>query len=144
MQYGPAGEPADSEFKTISFGTGSAPQSVNAAINLSEIPESFWAGAYEAPTANRLAIERYDVSVRVVVTDTSGRSGEARRVFQLRHDPSEVQALHKNLGTSIESSPTLADIEGRGGLDTLVAGSGGNVHGFRPARSEAPGLHART
>ncbi|MDQ6810786.1 MAG: hypothetical protein M3Z95_02660, partial [Actinomycetota bacterium] len=144
LQYAPGVEPADSEFKTISFGTGSAPQSVNAAINLSEIPESFWAGAYEAPTANRLAIERYDVSVRVVVTDKSGRLGEDRRVFQLRHDPSEVQALHKNLGTSIESSPTLADIEGRGGLDTLVAGSDGTVHAFRPDGTEAPGWPVHT
>ena len=79
------------------------------------------------------------MSVRVVVEDASHRVGVDRRVFQLRHDASEVQALHKNLGTSIESSPTLADLEGRGALDVIVGGSDGTVHAFRPDGSEAPG-----
>src|SRR5207245_919556 len=144
LQYAPGVEPADSEFKTVAFGAGSAPQAVGGSINLNEIPESFWAGAYTAPTGDRLAIERYDVSVRVQVTDASGRLGEDRRVFQLRHDPSEVQALHKNLGTSIESSPTLADIEGRDGLDVLVAGSDGTVHAYRPNGSEPRGWPVHT
>jgi hypothetical protein len=144
LQYAPGVEPADSQFKTIAFGTGSAPQSVNGSIDLSQIPESFWAGAYAAPTADRLAIERYDVTVRVQVTDASARVGEDRRVFQLRHDPSEIQALHKNLGTSIESSPTLADIEGRGGLDVIVGGSDGTVHAYRPDGSEPTGWPVRT
>jgi hypothetical protein len=144
LQYAPGVEPADDEFKTVAFGSGGAPQTVSGAINLSEIPESFWASAYEAPTASRLSIERYDVSVRAVVTDASGRVGEDRRVFQLRHDPSEIQTLHKNLGTSIESSPSLADLEGRGGLDVIVAGSDGTVHAFRPDGSEAPGWPVHT
>jgi hypothetical protein len=144
LQYAPGVEPADNEFKTVTFGTGSAPQAVSGSLKLSEIPESFWAGAYTAPTSDRLAIERYDVSVRVVVKDASGRVGEDRRTFQLRHDPSEVAALHKNLGTSIESSPTLADIEGRGGLDVLVAGSDGTVHAYRPNGSEPKGWPVHT
>src|SRR6202022_443177 len=144
LQYAPSVQPTDGEFKTIAFGSGAAPKTVSGSINLKEIEEKFWSGEYEAPTANRLSIERYDVSVRVVVTDASGRVGEDRRVFQLRHDPSEVQALHKNLGTSIESSPTLADIEGRGGLDAVVAGSDGTVHAFRADGSEAPGWPVHT
>ncbi|HMH47954.1 MAG TPA: S8 family serine peptidase [Solirubrobacteraceae bacterium] len=144
LQYAPGPEPVDSQFKTIASGTGAAPQSVNGSIDVSQIPESFWAGAYSAPTADRLSIERYDVTVRVRVTDASGRLGEDRRVFQLRHDPDEVQALHKNLGTSIESSPTLSDIEGRGALDVLVAGSDGTVHAYRPDGSEAPGWPVQT
>jgi hypothetical protein len=144
LQYAPGVEPADNEFKTVAFGSGSAPQTVSGTINLNEIPESFWAETYKAPTADRLSIERYDVSVRVVVEDASHRVGVDRRVFQLRHDPSEIQALHKNLGTSIESSPTLADLEGRGGLDTLVAGSDGTVHAYRPDGSEAPGWPVHT
>jgi hypothetical protein len=80
----------------------------------------------------------------VQVTDASGRLGEDRRVFQLRHDPSEIGALHKNLGTSLESSPTLADLEGRGGLDVIVGGSDGTVHALRPDGSEAPGWPVHT
>jgi hypothetical protein len=144
LQYAPGVEPADSEFKTVAFGSGAAPKTVSGTINLKEIPETFWAGAYEAPTASRLSIERYDVSVRVVVEDASHRVGVDRRVFQLRHDPSEVQALHKNLHTSIESSPTLADLEGRGALDVIVAGSDGTVHAYHPDGSEAPGWPVHT
>jgi Subtilase family len=144
LQYSPSVEPLDGEWKTINSGTSSAPQTVSGSIKLSDIPEAFWAGSYEAPTEGRLSIERYDVSVRVVVEDASGRIGVDRRVFQLRHDPSEIAALHKNLGTSIESSPTLADIEGRGGLDVLVAGSDGTIHALRPDGSEAPGWPVHT
>src|SRR2546430_2422941 len=144
LQYAPGVEPTDSEFKTVAFGSGAAPQTVSGTINLKEIPENFWAGAYEAPTASRLSIERYDVSVRVVVEDASHRVGVDRRVFQLRHDASEVQALHKNLKTSIESSPTLADLEGRGALDVLVAGSDGTVHAYRPDGTEAAGWPVHT
>ena len=144
LQYATGPQPADADFKTIASGSGGSAQTVSGAINLAEIPESFWAGQYEAPTADRLSIERYDVTVRVRVTDASGRLGEDRRVFQLRHDPSEVAALHKNLGTSLESSPTLADLEGRGGLDVLVAGSDGTVHAFRPDGSEPKGWPVHT
>jgi hypothetical protein len=144
LQYATGPEPADDDFHTFASGSGSSPQVASGSIDLNEIPESFWAGSYEAPTGDRLSIERYDVTVRVVVKDASGRTGEDRRVFQLRHDPSEVQALHKNLGTSIESSPTMADIEGRGGLDVVVAGSDGTVHALRPDGTEAPGWPVST
>jgi len=144
LQYAAGPEPADDDFHTFASGSGNAPQAASGSIDLSEIPESFWAGAYQAPTADRLSIERYDVTVRVVVRDASGRVGEDRRVFQLRHDPSEVAALHQNLGTSLESSPSMADIEGRGGLDVIVAGSDGAVHALRPDGSEAPGWPVQT
>src|SRR6202035_3342950 len=91
IQYAAGPQPTEAEFHTIASGSGTAPQTVNGSIDLSQIPESFWAGAYTAPTADRLAIERYDVTVRVRVTDASSRLGEDCRVFQLRHDPSEVQ-----------------------------------------------------
>jgi hypothetical protein len=144
LQYAAGPEPANTDFHTFASGSGGAPQTASGSIELSEIPSNFWSGQYSAPTADRLAIERYDVTVRVRVTDASGRVGEDRRVFQLRHDPSEVPALHRNLGTSIESSPSLADIEGRGGLDVIVAGSDGTVHAFRPDGSEAPGWPVQT
>src|SRR5439155_8844016 len=144
MQYAAWPQPTDSEVHTIASGSGGAPQAVSGSIDLSQIPPSFWSGDYTAPTADRLSIERYDVTVRAVVTDASGRVGEDRRVFQLRHDPGEIQALHKNLGTSLESSPTLADLEGRGALDVIVAGSDGTVHALRPDGSEAPGWPVQT
>jgi len=144
IQYALGPEPADADFQTVAAGSGGAPQNVGGDLDLSRIPRSFWSGSYGAPTADRLSIERYDVTVRVQVFDASGRLGEDRRVFQVRHDDSEVTALHKDLGTSLESSPTLADIEGRGVLDTIVAGSDGTIHALRPDGHEAPGWPVHT
>jgi hypothetical protein len=144
LQYGLGPQPKDGEFKTIASGSGTRAKRVRGRLDMARIPRSFWAGAYSAPTADRLSIERYDVTVRLRVTDAKGRLGEDRRVFQVRHDPTEIRALHKNLHTSIESSPTLADIEGRGTLDTIVAGSNGVIHAFRPNGREAPGWPVRT
>jgi len=144
IQYGLGPEPTDSAFRTIASGAGTVPQQITRNLDLAQIPRSFSDGSYQAPTADRLSIERYDVTVRVRVTDAHGRLGEDRRVFQLRHDPTEIAALHKDLGTSIESQPTLADIEGRGTLDTIVAGSNGTIHAFRPDGHEAPGWPVHT
>jgi len=144
IQYGLGPQPTDGQFRTIATGGGNGPQQITRNLDLSQIPRQFSDGSYQAPTADRLSIERYDVTVRVRVTDVHGRLGEDRRVFQLRHDPSEIAALHKDLGTSIESQPTLADIEGRGSLDTIVAGSDGTIHAYRPDGSEAPGWPVRT
>lgn len=144
LQYAVGPQPLDNAFHTIATGSGSTAKSVSGTIDLSQIPSSFWSGDYSAPTDDRLSIERYDITVRVVVTDDKGRVGEDRRVFQLRHDASELQQFHKNLGTSLESSPTMADIEGTGRLDTIVAGSDGTVHAFRPDGSEAPGWPVHT
>src|SRR5205085_6344092 len=139
LQFAPGPQPVDSDFKPIARGFASKPTAVSGRLDLSKIPPSFWSGDYTAPTADRLSIERYDVTVRVIVTDALGRHGEDRRVFYLRHDPTEIQALHKDLHSSLESSPTLADLEGNGRLDTIVAASDGTVHVFRPNGREAPG-----
>jgi len=139
IQYGLGPQPTDGQFRTIATGGGNGPRQITRNLDLSQIPRQFSDGSYQAPPADRLSIERYDVTVRVRVTDVHGRLGEDRRVFQLRHDPSEIAALHQDLGTSIESQPTLADIEGRGSLDTIVAGSDGTIHAFR-GRQRGSGL----
>src|SRR5207248_353183 len=117
LQYAAGVEPADNEFKTVAFGTGSAPQSVSGSIDLSQIPEAFWAGSYQAPTADRLSIERYDVSVRVQVTDASGRLGEDRRVFQQPHEP-------------IVAPLAVGDLFHNGELEVVATGEDGYVYAW--------------
>jgi len=144
LQYAPGPEPRDGEFRTFAGGAGSTPATAAGRLDLSQIPASFWSGAYRAPTADRLSIERYDVTLRVRVVDAAGRVGLDRRVIAVRHDDDEVQALHVDLGSSAEASPALADLEGRGELDVVVATSQGTVHALRPDGSRVPGWPVHT
>ncbi len=118
-------------------------------INLTTIPSSFWGGQYAVDPATRLSIERYDVTVRVRVfangdTTHAYAMGEDRRAFHLRHDDTELAGFPVNLGSSGEASPTLADIEGNGKLDTIVPTSDGQRSRHPPRRhrgARLPGAH---
>ncbi len=142
MAAGP--EPRDDAYTAVASGQASQPTTARGKIALGRLPKSFWDGAYVAPTADRLSIERYDLTIRVRVTDAAGRVGEDRRVVQVRHDDSEIAALHQDLGSSVEASPALADLEGRGQLATIVASSDGVVHALRPDGTRVPGWPRRT
>ena len=146
LQYGLGPEPLDTAFITVASGSakGNKLRTIGKSLDLTQIPSSFWSGNYTAPTADRLSIEQYDVTLRVVVTDNNGLIGEDRRVFHLRHNDAEVAGFPLSLGTSLEAGASMADIEGRGMLDTIVAGSDGSVHAIRPDGSEAPGFPVMT
>ncbi|MGH7815420.1 MAG: S8 family serine peptidase [Candidatus Binataceae bacterium] len=144
VQYGLGPEPLDNAFVTIAHGRSKKPKPIKAKLKLSQIPSSFWSGDYTAPTPDRLSIEQYDVTIRVVVTDNNGLVGEDRRVFHLRHNASELPGFPMYFGTSLEAGVTMADIEGSGTLDMILAGSDGSVHAIRPDGSEAPGFPVYT
>ncbi|MBA2349032.1 MAG: VCBS repeat-containing protein [Solirubrobacterales bacterium] len=137
-------QPRDDEFRPISTGEGTGPSTVKGSFDLKSLPTEFWSGDYGAPTPDRLSIERFDVTFRVRVSDDAGLVGEDRRVVYARHDAEEILALRKDLGASVEASPSLADIEGRGQLDVVVGTSEGIVHVLRPDGTEIPGWPRRT
>jgi hypothetical protein len=140
LQYALGPQPLDTAFQSFASGSGTAPQGLTSALDLSKIPSKFWSGNYHAPTANRLSIEQYDVTLRLVVTDNRGLAGKSRRVFHLRHDSSVLPGFPRNLGASLEVGVTMADIEGIGQLDMITGGSDGSVHAIRPDGNEAPGF----
>ena len=146
LQFGLGPQPLDSAFTTFATGSASGKQlrTINKSLDLTQIPSSFWSGNYTAPTADRLAIEQYDVTLRVVVTDNNGLIGEDRRVFHLRHHETELAGFPLSFGTSLEAGASMADLEGRGLLDTIVAGSDDSVHAIRPDGDEAPGFPVTT
>jgi hypothetical protein len=148
LQYGLGPEPTEAQFQTFATGGATGPHNVGGDINLSAIPASFWSGQYAVDPAARLSIEQYDVTVRVRVHAKDGtntdQTGEDRRAFHLRHDDTERPGFPVHIGTSGESSPTMADIEGRGWLDTIVATASGTVHAIRPDGTEAPGFPVQT
>ena len=139
VEYGLGPQPLEADFVTLRMGHGRRPRTVRKTLRFRSIPQSFWSGDF-AITTDRLSIERYDVTVRVRVTDATGLVGEDRRVFHLRHDTSEMPGFPVRLRSSGESSPTIADLEGLGTLDVVVATSDGAVHVIRADGREAPGF----
>jgi len=139
VEYGLGPQPLESAFVAIRKGRGRRPRTVRKTLRFRNIPPSFWGGNF-AITSDRLSIERYDVTVRVRVTDATGLLGEDRRVFHLRHDAAEMAGFPVHLGSSGESSPTIADLEGSGTLDVVVATADGAVHVLRADGREAPGF----
>lgn len=143
IDYGLGPEPLDGAFFPVSAATARRPAHVCGALRLGNIPSAFSKGAFTI-TADRLSIERYDVTVRVRVTDAAGLVGEDRRVFHLHRDPDELAHFPIYLGTSGESSPTVADVEGRGVPDVVVATADGTVHVLRGTGREASGFPVHT
>jgi hypothetical protein len=152
LQYGLGPQPTDSPNQWVTFanGSGNAAQTVSGSIDLTQSAlQSFASTTYAVDPTTRLSIEQYDISVRVQVFANGDTShgyamGEDRRAFHLRYDPTELPGFPVAINSSGDASPTLADIEARGWLDTILPTADGSVHAIRPDGSEAPGFPVHT
>src|SRR5204863_5493898 len=68
-----------------------------------------------------------DWTLRLHATDAHGNPGEDRAVFHVIRDRALKRGYPKALGTSGEASPTLADLNGDGVKDIVLATAGGQV-----------------
>jgi Subtilase family/FG-GAP-like repeat len=71
-----------------------------------------------------------DWTLRLRATDAQKNVGEDRAVFHAIVDPALKRGFPKRLGTSGEASPTLADLNGDGRRDIVLAEAGGSVHAW--------------
>jgi hypothetical protein len=71
-----------------------------------------------------------DWTLRLRATDAHGNAGEDRAVFHGIRDRSLKRGFPKALGTSGEASPTLADLNGDGAAEIVLATAGGQVHAW--------------
>ncbi|HKP91486.1 MAG TPA: S8 family serine peptidase, partial [Thermoleophilaceae bacterium] len=69
-------------------------------------------------------------TLKLRATDASGNAGEDRAVFHAIRDRSLKRGFPKALGTSGEASPTLADLNGDGAAEIVLATAGGQVHAW--------------
>lgn len=66
-------------------------------------------------------------TLRLRATDAQGNVGEDRALFHVLRDPSLRKRFPVELGTSGEASPALADLDGDGAQDVVLATSAGSV-----------------
>src|SRR6185369_8350530 len=74
--------------------------------------------------------EIFNVTIRVQVVDDLGNVGEDRKVVAVHSDPDLKPGFPLEVAASGESSPTMADLDGNGVLDLIVATADGKVHAF--------------
>ncbi len=136
LQWGPGGDPRDiGGFTEIASGT-EATSGVLGSIRSADLI----AGGVvpSAPHDDRdllednvdrlIAAHRDAFTLRLVVTDTQGRTAVARRLAFLQDDPDLLPAYPVELEASIEASPRIADVDGDGAFELVVATTGGTVH----------------
>lgn len=80
----------------------------------------------------------------VLSTGDTRLYGEDRREIFVHHDPDLYPNYPIYLGTSLESSPVLADLYGTGKDVLLIAGSDGKVYGFDKDGNPLPGFPLTT
>ncbi len=84
------------------------------------------------------------MTLRLRVTDDLGNVGEDTRVVSVFHDPDLHPGFPLFLNGSGDSSPALADLDGDGNLDIVLATAAGEVHAFTASGAELPGWPVTT
>jgi VCBS repeat protein len=130
LEYAPGAEPPDSAFIRAGSGSGKAAYEGSlGSIDLGRIPKSFWSKPFtQSKTKVLESNEQYTVTLRLRVTDASGRVGEERRSIAVHHDPAMLPGFPRRIGPSVEGEPVLADLQGTGWLAAIFADADGRVH----------------
>jgi len=127
LEYALGVEPRDDEFALLSGGsvTG-AQEGVLGTLDFEKLPKP----TGPAPTT-RDEHDRYSVTVRLRVTDDRGLVAESRRSFFVLNDSSWMEFSPIYLGASGEASPVVADLDGDGRAEVILATADGAIRIFR-------------
>lgn len=132
LEYGLGHEP--SSWTSVASGTESAARTgVVGTISLADIPAQVIGEASISETiVERLErVNQPAVTVRLQVTDHAGRLGELRKTFFVVGDSDTLPGFPIDMGTSGESSPILADLDGDGVFEIVLATADGTVLAVR-------------
>jgi hypothetical protein len=88
--------------------------------------------------------DRFVFTVRVRVVDDTGSRGEDRRTLFLHDDPQLIEGYPRALGSDGGAPPKVADLDGDGVDELILATSNGSVHALRLDGSELPGWPVST
>ncbi len=150
IEYGCGVDPVDGEFTRpghlIASGAPGAPvNGVLANWSIAGVTADCAFNAITLPVADRDQFDEvFNVTLRVQVTDDLGNVGEDRKVVSVHHDPDVKPGFPLYLRGSGDSSPTLADLDGNGVLDVIIANASGEVHALDGSGNELPGWPVTT
>ncbi len=133
----------------VAAGQGSAPlDGVLATVDSSLLEAA--AQPVAGPDTDETIQERVErvhapaITLRLRVEDDQGRQSQLRRSFFVQRDPDLLPGFPIDLGSSGESSPVLADLDGDGVLEILVGDSAGQVQAFYGDGGVVPGFPLRS
>ena len=133
LECGVGGSPPDGEFRIVASADGLTEpfEGTLGTLNLTAIG------------LNPMKIPRgrgdFTVTIRLRVTDQDGLLGEDRRAVYVHRDPDALPGFPIDLGVSGEASPTLADLDGDGAEEIVLATADGLVRAMRGTGELLPG-----
>ncbi len=148
-EYAVGEEPLEEEYVQFAAESGltGAREGVIASFDPASIPSERFDPSAPLPSITKEMdnvtradrVFQYTLTLRVTVTDAEGNRGEARRAVFFRRDDGVLPGFPLNLGSSAESSPKLADLDGVPGFEIIQATTDGRVHLLNSAGEELPG-----
>ncbi len=148
VELGWGWEPTD----WIEVGSGDASGSFEgtlATVDLASLPDPVGA-LIPGPTMDEGILERVErvhassVTLRVTAVDDAGQQALLRRTFSVQWDPDLLPGFPLRVDSSAEASPVLADLDGDGVFEIVLATSGGEIHAFRGDGGELDGYPLTT
>jgi hypothetical protein len=138
FEYALGVAPKDDEFVMVAEGSTEGLQGVITTWNISTLELDLEKRTEDA--------HQNAVTVRLRATasleDGTPITGEMRKGFLLERDEDRHDGFPIYLGTSGESSPRFADLDGDGAEELVVALADGSLHAFTHDTSELPGFPA--
>jgi MYXO-CTERM domain-containing protein len=153
LEWAPGVDPDDSQFKEIAKAdmlTGQMEGKL-ADFDISNITVN---NPVPLPTDKTFQpddpVNIYTITMRLRATINSsnpnlnGAKGESRKAFHIYRDSDLLPGFPKFVGSSGESSPKLADLDGDGKREIILADSAGRVHAYKADGSELAGWPVKT
>ena len=136
VEVAPGIQPAESAFTAVLIGDPTTPNKaiqVSVQISLSELAARMPHGV-DGPAIDSNGQpdpDRFSFTVRLRASDLQGNRGEDRRAYFLHRDPDLIGGAPTQIGSDGAAAPVMADLNGDGVEELIVATSDGQVHAYQ-------------
>lgn len=142
LEYGLGNDPRE----WTKVDDGSATETIDGLLTTLDLSTIPLAEAIQEATITETITERLDrvnqpaVTLRLKAIDAEGNVGEMRKTFYLQIDPNLKNGFPLKMDGSGEASPIMADVDGDGIFEIIVADGSGRVHVLNGTGEELSGF----